>query len=128
MRRDEPDPVAAWQEHLARLAERTEQMKTLGPDALRYRAPGTDLPGGLTPNVHGAWGEGDTSTGIRSVANMPTEEVFSSPDARRTEGTIRATQPFPLFGQVVRGLELTFERGRAVRVEAETGAELVRSP
>ena len=58
---------------------------------------------------------------------MPTEEVFTSPDAGRTEGTIRSTVPLPLQGQIVRDLELTFENGRAVRVEAETGAELVRS-
>jgi aminopeptidase len=58
---------------------------------------------------------------------MPTEEVFTSPDARRTEGTLRSTRPLPLGGQVVRGLELTFERGRAVRVEADTGADVVRA-
>jgi aminopeptidase len=72
-------------------------------------------------------GAGETASGIRFVANMPTEEVFTSPDARRTDGTIRSTRPFPLAGQIVRGLELTFENGRAVKVEAETGAELVRS-
>jgi hypothetical protein len=57
---------------------------------------------------------------------MPTEEVFTSPDARRTEGTIRSTLPL-VSRPDRRGLELTFEAGRAVRVEAETGAELVRS-
>jgi aminopeptidase len=72
-------------------------------------------------------GASDTSSGIRYVANMPTEEIFTTPDARRTEGTIRQTLPLPLSGQIIRGLELTFENGRAVRVEAETGAELVRS-
>ena len=72
-------------------------------------------------------GGGDTSTGIYYVANMPTEEVFTSPDARRTEGTIRSSLPLVLSGQIVRELELTFEQGRAVRVEAETGADLVRS-
>jgi len=82
MRLDEPDPVAAWQEHLARLGERTERMNTLDADALRYRAPGTDLIVGLNPSVHWASGAGDTATGIRYVANMPTEEVFTSPDAR----------------------------------------------
>jgi len=127
MRLDEPDPVAAWEEHLARLAERTTRLNELDADALRYRGPGTDLVVGLHPNVRWASGAGDTASGIRYVANMPTEEVFTSPDARRAEGTIRATQPFPLFGQIVRGLELTFEQGRAVRVEAETGGELVRS-
>jgi aminopeptidase len=72
-------------------------------------------------------GTGVTADGIRYVANMPTEEVFTSPDAQRTEGTIRSTLPLPLSGQIIRGLELTFEQGRAVRVEAESGADLVRS-
>jgi aminopeptidase len=127
MRLDEPDPVAAWRDHLARLAERTAQLNELRADSLRYRGPGTDLTVGLLPNVRWDSGSSETSDGIGYVANMPTEEVFTSPDARRTEGTIRQTLPLPLTGQVVRGLELTFEGGRAVRVEAESGAELIRS-
>jgi aminopeptidase len=127
MRLDEPDPVAAWHEHLGHLQARANALNELHPDALRYRGPGTDLTVGLLP--YARWGSGadETAAGIRYVANMPTEEVFTSPDARRTEGTIRSTKPLPLQGQIVRGLELTFEQGRAVRVEAETGAELVRS-
>jgi aminopeptidase len=127
MRLDEPDPVAAWRDHVARLKARSAALTDLHADALRYRAPGTDLKVGLLPDVRWLGGGGDTSTGIPYVANMPTEEVFTSPDAGRTEGTIRATLPLPLAGQIVRGLELTFEQGRAVRVEAETGAEIVRS-
>jgi aminopeptidase len=72
-------------------------------------------------------GSGTTADGIEYVANMPTEEVFTSPDAQRTEGTVRSTLPLPLGGQIIRGLELTFEQGRAVRVEAESGADIVRS-
>jgi aminopeptidase len=126
MRLDEQDPTAAWQEHLARLAARTEVLNELHADGLRYRGPGTDLTVGLLPNARWTSGGHRTASGIVYVANMPTEEVFTSPDARRTEGTIRSTLPLPLYGQVVRGLELTFEGGRAVRVEAESGAELVR--
>jgi aminopeptidase len=127
MRLDEPDPPAAWQEHLARLEQRSDQLNELKPDALRYRGPGTDLTVGLLPYARWLSGYGRTEDGIQYVANMPTEEVFTSPDALRTEGTIRSTLPLPLNGQIVRGLELTFEGGRAVRVEAESGAELVRS-
>ena len=123
---DEPDPVEAWRRHLERLAERSERLNELRPDALRYRGPGTDLTVGLLPNVQWMSGASDTSAGISYVANMPTEEVFTSPDARRTEGTIRMTLPLPLAGQIIRGLELTFEGGKAVRVEAEAGADLVR--
>lgn len=127
MRLDEPDPVAAWRDHVARLKARAEALTDLRADALRYRGPGTDLSVGLLPDVRWLGGGGDTSTGIPYVANMPTEEVFTSPDARRTEGTIRSTLPLSLSGQMVRGLELTFEQGQAVRVEAESGADLVRS-
>jgi aminopeptidase len=126
MRLDEPDPVEAWREHLARLAQRTDRLNELGADALRYRGPGTDLTVGLLPNTRWMSGASDTPTGISYVANMPTEEVFTSPDATRTEGTIRMTLPLPLSGQIIRGLELTFEGGRAVGVEAESGADLVR--
>jgi len=127
MRLDEPDPTAAWREHIARLAERTAALNELRADALHYRGPGTDLKVGLLPGASWISGGQDTANGIFFVANMPTEEVFTSPDARRTEGTIRQTLTLPLSGQIVRGLELTFEGGRAVRVEAETGADLVRS-
>jgi aminopeptidase len=127
MRLDEPDPTAAWNEHIERIDERTTRLNELHADALRYRGPGTDLTVGLLPNVPWDSGAAETATGIRYVANMPTEEVFTSPDARRTEGTLRSTRPLPLSGQIVRGLELTFEEGRAVRVEAETGADVVRS-
>jgi aminopeptidase len=127
LRLDEADPTAAWSEHLGRLEERTARLNELGADALRYRGPGTDLTVGLLPGASWVSGASETRDGIRYVANMPTEEIFTSPDARRTEGTIRSTLPLPLFGQIVRGLELTFEQGRAIRVEAETGADLVRS-
>jgi aminopeptidase len=127
MRLDEPDPPAAWREHLDRLGERSASLNELRPDALRYRGPGTDLTVGLLPNVRWASGSAETSAGIRYVANMPTEEVFTSPDARRTEGTLRSTRPLPLSGQIVRGLELEFEEGRVVGVDAETGGDLIRS-
>ncbi|HLX33559.1 MAG TPA: aminopeptidase [Gaiellaceae bacterium] len=125
-RLDEPDPVAAWREHLDRLEARAAALTALRPDALHYRGPGTDLTVGLLPSAH--WGSARfaTAAGIEYVANMPTEEIFTTPDARRAEGTIRSSMPLSLSGQLIRGLALTFEDGRIVGVEAETGAELVR--
>ena len=126
MRLDEPDPVAAWREHLARLHERGAALDALKPDALRYRGPGTDLTVGLLPNARWVSGSSTTKAGIEYVANMPTEEIFTSPDSRRADGTIRSSMPLVLSGQIVRGLEMTFEGGRIVNVEAETGADLIR--
>jgi aminopeptidase len=127
MRLDEPDPVEAWREHIARLDARAEALSALRPDALRYRGPGTDLTVGLLPSAR--WGSARfrTSGGIDYVANMPTEEIFTTPDSRRAEGTIRSSLPLSLNGQIVLGLQLTFEDGRIVGIEAEQGADLVRS-
>jgi aminopeptidase len=127
MRLDEPDPAAAWQEHLAGLDARAATLTALRPDALRYRGPGTDLTVGLLPSARWASARFRTAGGIEYVANMPTEEIFTSPDSRRADGTIRSSKPLSLNGQIIRGLELTFQHGRIVGVEAETGAELVRS-
>jgi aminopeptidase len=127
MRLDEPNPVDAWREHMARLDARGAALTALRPDALRYRGPGTDLTVGLLDTAR--WGSARfrTNGGIDYVANMPTEEIFTTPDSRRADGTIRSSMPLSLNGQIVRGLEFTFEDGRIVGVEAEEGADLVRS-
>ena len=126
MRLDEPDPVAAWRERGGLLQERAAALNALRPDALRYRGPGTDLTVGLLPTSRWDGGGSETASGIPFIANMPTEEIFTAPDCRRAEGTIRSTMPLVLRGRIVRELQLTFEEGRIVQVEAETGAELVR--
>ncbi|HET7572975.1 MAG TPA: aminopeptidase [Gaiellaceae bacterium] len=126
MRLDEPDPVAAWREHLARLQTRAARLTELRPDAIRYRGPGTDLTVGLLPSARWANAAFRTAAGIDYVANMPTEEIFTAPDCRRADGTVRASMPLVLAGQVVEGLQLTLEDGRIVGVEASRGAEVVR--
>ncbi len=127
MRLDEPDPVAAWREHLDRLDARGAALTALQPDALHYRGPGTDLTVGLFPTAKWASARFRTSGGIDYVANMPTEEIFTTPDPRRAEGTIRSSLPLVLGGRTIRGLAFTFEDGRIVNVDAEEGADLVRS-
>ena len=94
---------------------------------LRYRGPGTDLEIGLLPAAHWATAALALAGGVPCVVNLPTEEVYTTPDARRTEGHVRTTMPFNLGGAIVRGLELTFRGGRCVEVRAEEGAELVRA-
>ena len=126
VRLDAADPVAAWSEHISRLQERAAALNERRFAELRYRGPGTDLTVGLHPD--GVWQAAlDTSNGIEHVANMPTEEVFTTPDARRVEGTVRSTLPLQIQGNIVRGLEVRFVGGRAVEVRAETGEDVIRT-
>ncbi len=126
VRLDEDDPVAAWREHTARQRARCAQLDALAFDALHFDGPGTDLTVGLLPESRWIGGGIETSNGIPHVPNLPTEEVFTCPDWRRTEGTVRSTRPLALGGTVVRDLELTFANGEAVDVRASSGANAVR--
>ncbi len=126
-RLDEDDPVAAWNEHLEQLGRRAAALGGQGFDAIRFRGPGTDLEIGLIPGHRWAAGSDTTVSGITHVPNMPTEEVFTTPDRRRTRGTARSTMPLALGGTVVRGLELDFEDGEIVDVRATSGVEAVQA-
>ena len=126
VRLDAPDPVQAWQEHIARLADRAAVLNERRFDHLRYRGPGTDLTIGLHPESE--WQSAlDHSNGIAHVANMPTEEVFTTPDSRRVEGTVRSTLPLQIQGNIVRDLAVRFEDGRAVDVTASSGEAVMRT-
>src|SRR5215210_7218904 len=127
VRLDEDDPVAAWKAHAERLLERAESLNQRRFDAIRFRGPGTDLTVGLLPESRWLAPSFSTSWGRQHFPNMPTEEVFSTPDYRRTEGKVRSTRPLPLQGTVAEGLELTFENGRAVGVSASAGEDAVRA-
>jgi aminopeptidase len=126
-RLDEPDPVAAWNEHLDRLESRAIQLNEHRFDAIRYRGPGTDLTVGLLDNADWIAARFRTADGHVFVPNMPTEEVFTTPDCGRADGVISASRPLALMGDVVEGLKLTLENGRIVDVDADHGAELVRA-
>ena len=126
VRLDEPDPVAAWRDHIARLQERARTLNERRFHELRYRGPGTELVIGLHPES--VWQAAlDESRGIEHVANMPTEEVFTTPDARRVEGTVRSTLPLQIQGNIVRDLEVRFEGGRAVEIRASEGEDFMRT-
>jgi aminopeptidase len=127
VRLDEPDPVGAWNEHVERLAARAAALSERRFDAIRFRGPGTDLTVGLLPEASWMAASDTTVAGIRHVANMPTEEVYTTPDAARTEGNVRSTCPLVIGGTVVRDLEIRFEGGRAVEVSASSGEEMMRT-
>jgi aminopeptidase len=124
-RLEEPDPVAAWRQHVERLDGRAQALNGLALDRLRFRGEGTDLTVGLLPQSRFLAALFETASGIRQVPNIPTEEVFATPDARRTEGVVTSTRPLVLAGKVVRGLRVTFEHGRIAHVSADEGADVV---
>jgi aminopeptidase len=128
LRLDAEDPVAAWREHIAGLRGRAETLNARGFEALRFQGPGTDLTVGLLRGAIWIAAGFETTWGREMIANMPTEEVFTTPDNRVAQGTVAATRPFQLIGgPIVEGLRLRFDGGRVVEVEADQGADAVRA-
>src|SRR5688572_3161952 len=130
MRLDADDPVQAWQDHAAGLRERAGQLNEHGFDAVRFRGPGTDLVVGLLDASRWLCATFETTSGINHLPNIPTEEVFTTPDWRRTTGVVRSTYPLIVPGVFARvdGLEVRFEEGRIVDVQAEgDGAAVISS-
>ena len=126
VRLDEPDPVAAWNEHIERLERRAERLHELDLAAVRFVGPGTDLRVRLHATSRWHTARHQSASGVLHVANMPTEEVFTTPDARGTEGVVRATYPLNMTGTTVDGLELTFHEGRVTQVRASGGEGFIR--
>ena len=128
VRLDEADAVAAWTDQVELLRRRAGDLNKRGFDAVRFRGPGTDLTVGLLPQSRWVGAGLETAWGRFYVPNLPTEEVFTTPDRRRTEGRVRSTRPLVLpGGTVVRDLEMTFSGGRIAEITASSGADEVRA-
>ena len=126
-RADADDPRADWQTRLDQITAAKQQLNERRFDALHFQGPGTDLTIGLLPSSTWAGGTEATIDGIVHMPNLPTEEVFTTPDPQRADGEVRSTRPLQLkSGALVEGLRVRFEGGRAVEIEADRGAEALR--
>ncbi|MGB2962475.1 MAG: aminopeptidase [Anaerolineales bacterium] len=123
----EDDPVGVWQTHLNNLKKRSLYLDQKAYQGLHYTAPGTDLRIAL-PKGHTWKSAGFTTrSGIPFTANIPTEEVFTLPDKRFTEGTVRATRPLAYSANIINNFSLTFKEGKVVDFSAEQGEQVLEN-
>ena len=127
LRLDEADPVAAWKERADTLISAAATMNERRFDALHFVSEGTDLTVGLLPTSKFLAAQFETVGGIEHRPNLPSEEIFSAPDPERVNGVVRATKPLVLGGSEILGLEVEFSEGRAVRIDADQGADVLRA-
>ena len=123
---DQPDPVAAWQKHIIELKKHSEYLNTKHYSALHYKAPGTDITIGLPERHFWLAAQARAENGIEFTANMPTEEVFTMPHKDRVNGTVSASLPLVVTGNVVEDFALTFEHGKITNFTAKKGEETLR--
>ena len=126
-RLDTDDPTAAWSARSAELKANAQRLTDRRFDSIHLFGPGTDLTVGLLPSARWAAGDLETVDGRRHSPNIPTEEVFTTPDPERVEGRVTATMPLELSGSIIRGIRVEFAQGRAVRIDADDAADAFRA-
>jgi aminopeptidase len=120
------DPVGEWRRHNAALARRTATLNDRRFHALHFRNAVTDLTVGLADGHEWAGGASTAKNGIVCNANMPTEEVFTTPHRLRVDGHVRASKPLSYMGALIEDISVRFEGGRIVEADASTGADVLR--
>ena len=113
---DAPD---AWAQHLAALGARAEALDALELTGIELRGAGTSLDVGLAPSTRWLAALTTDHTGRSFCANLPTEEVFTSPDYRRADGTFTCTRALSLDGRSIAGIRGELRGGRLVRIDAD---------
>jgi aminopeptidase len=119
---DDPPGWSGLRDHLDRLERRAGLLTKLGLERLELRGPGTELTVRLAPDslFRGAYDSNEH--GRRFAANVPTEEVYTSPHPAGTEGVFRCSRPIRHGGRLLDGLTGEFRRGRLVRVDGKDGS------
>ncbi len=125
-RLDTDDPVAAWGERARFLIDKAATVTDRRFRALRFDGPGTELTVGLLPSSKFMAAKFETIDGIEHMPNLPSEEIFGAPDPQHTEGVVRSTKPLVIGGAIVKGLEVEFRGGKAVRIDADEGGDVLR--
>jgi aminopeptidase len=127
LRLDRPDPAAELRGHMTALKLRSDGLTALRLRELRFEGPGTRLRVGLAPESTWLGGLEKTPEGHAFMPNIPTEEIFATPDFRLTEGQVTLTRPVRIHGSLVEGGYLRFEGGLVVEATAERGAGALES-
>ena len=125
-RTTEPDPIAAWMEHIENLTKRAKYMQAKKYSALHYKAPGTDLTLGLPQGHRWVSARMPAENGVDFTANMPTEEIFTLPDRHRADGTVTATFPLSYGGSLIDEFNMTFENGQITKVSAKKNEAILQ--
>ncbi len=127
LRLDEDDPVRAWQERMKAIVASADRLTERRFDAIHLKGPGTDVTIGLLPSSKWLGADFETVDGLTHYPNLPSEEVFTTPDPERVDGHVSSTMPLEMYGSFMDGIRIEFQGGRAVHADAEVGADALRA-
>ena len=121
------DPEKEWSAHNARLQKYRDWLNSLDLDSLHLTASnGSDIVIGLADTCVFTGGSQLSDKGVEFYPNIPTEEVFTAPHAKRVNGIIKSSMPYVYNGNIIEGITAKFVDGLAVEYSAEKGNEFLQ--
>lgn len=128
MRLDTENPLQAWERHIEELKKRADFLNSKNFEYLHYTSKnGTDLMLGLAENHVWISAEEKAQDGVKFVANMPTEEVFTAPHKDKINGIVKSCLPLSYNGQIIDGFSFTFKDGKVVDFSAKKGYKVLKN-
>jgi aminopeptidase len=122
---DKADPIAAWQKFGTELQNRAKKLTELNLDKLIFTGPETNLEIGLNKNCRWTGGPKTLDDGRTIFVNIPTAEIFTTPDYRRTKGKVKIYKPVKVLESIVENASFEFKDGKVVAFEADKGQDII---
>ncbi len=124
---DTDDAVKSWNEHCEQIENKRNELNTKKLTALHILGNGTDLKVGLADGHRFAGGRLQRKGRPAFSPNIPTEEVFTMPHKDKVDGIVRSSKPLSVRGTIIDGIEMHFENGRAMKVSAKQGEDVLKA-
>lgn len=124
---DKENPILAWEEELSTSRKKADYLNSLNIKSLHYENKiGTNFTVELPPNYQFCSAGEINAYGEEVIVNMPSYEVFTSPDYRTTEGIIYSSKPLFYQGRKIEDFSLTFSKGKVIDMQAKEGLEILK--
>jgi aminopeptidase len=122
---NETNPIDAWNKHGENLKKRCNYLNQKQYHSLRFKSSETNLTVGLPNNHKWEGGSRKSKSGSKFYPNMPTEEIFTTPNKDRVEGVVKTTKPLLIEGQIIEDCVFKFSEGRIIEVKARVGEDVI---
>lgn len=126
LRLDTSDPIQAWTIQQQKIIHRRTYLDNKKYNSLRFVSEGTDITVFLHEKSVWLGAAHKSANNKYFQANLPTEELYTSPDCRYTEGQVTIKRPLPIFGKNVGGIVMTFKEGKVIDAFAESGNDVLQ--
>lgn len=125
---DKKDPIEEWENKLLISSNRCDRLNELNFKTLHYtNSLGTDLYVGLSDGAKWCGAGEPMPSGRRIVANIPTEEIFTSPNRLMTSGIVYSSKPLVYNGYIIDDFWIKFEDGKVISFDASKGKDVLSS-